>query len=1819
MREARAVEWSNPARVRFAWVSDLLLILILLAGLYLRATGLNWDQNQHLHPDERFLTMVTSSITLPGKDQAAFGPLPTVQTQPWRAAYQPDLPDCTQWGGYFDTACSPLNPHNRGYTFYVYGDLPVFITRFVGELAGKAGYDEIYMVGRQLSVLADLGTVLVVYLIAARLFRRRGLALLAAAFASFSVLPIQLAHYYTVETFTNFFGFLAFYFAARLIPRHGEDGDTFSTSPVEAEEAAHAPASVYAESLKHWRTVIPYVLFGIALGMAVASKVNAAVLAGLLPAAVLIRWLALPKSERERWAVVYLRNLAIAAVVSLVIFRICQPYAFVGPGFFGFKPNPAWISNIREQRLQAAGDVDFPPALQWARRPHTFGFENLTVWGLGLPLGILAWAGFLWMGWRLVRGFIRSLHNPQNEWGAFVLPWAWTGLYFAWQSLSWNPTMRYFVLIYPSLAIIAAWAVYAVWDKGQNLRSGGQMRINVLRATAVFTGIAVLGLTAAWAFAFSRIYTRPVTRVAASSWIYQNVPGPVNLEIKNASGTINQPLALSNSFTLRSGDPPLVMAFRPRASGELLQLSFAHLGMQGTDDTLKRVEFALSDNPDGNNPLGTADLVDSFQPGGDDPRGRSYLVTISPPVSLEAQKAYYLSISLPGAQQSLSLASTIQATIIRNDGTTNQVLPEPVGALRSGEIKQVSFIPVQGGQVREIRLDHVVDWEARPEIKTLQLSLVDLENNAVLGTADVQSAFAPGTDIRGDSAVFSFAQPVELRAQHTYQLVVEHVDGPGALAIYGSRQAIESSWDDALPLSLDGYNPYDYNQGIYRSDLNFEMYWDDNTEKLDRFQSILDQADYIFISSNRQWGTTVRVPERYPLTTEYYRRLIGCPPEKEITWCYSVAEPGMFHGDLGFELAEVVQSDPNLGSLKFNDQFAEEAFTVYDHPKVLIFRKTAAYNPDNVQAILGVVDLTKVIHLTPRKASEYAGNLLLPLGRWIQDQASGTWSQLFNTDALQNRYPGLGAVLWYLVIALLGWVCYPFTRLALRGLPDRGYPLARLVGLLLLAYGVWLPSSFGVAFTRLEITAVFAGLLLVNLVIAFFTRDELREDLRERWRYLLVVEGVFLAFFLLFLFVRLGNPDLWHPWKGGEKPMDFSYFNAVLKSTTFPPYDPWFAGGYINYYYYGFVIVGVPVKWLGIVPAIAYNLILPTLFAMLAAGGFSLGWNLLSATRKREDGPMFGEPSLPGGPLFAGIASALGIAVLGNWGTVRMVWQGLQRLADMQVAFDQADIFTRIAWTFQGLGRFIQGTPLPYAPSDWYWIPSRVSPGEPITEFPAFTFLYADMHAHMIALPITVLVLAWGLSMLLGRGNGRKWGGLLAAFFLGGLATGALRATNTWDWPTYLALAVVAVIYAGLRYGEYSLLGIPAIRDARVRRGLAAVLGAGLLVALSVALYQPFAAWYGSAYNNIDPWKGPHSPFWSYMTHWGVFLFMIVSWMAWETIDWMATTPLSALNRLRPYRSLIMGALAALVVAVGGLLFLKVGIAWLVLPVAAWAGVLLLRPGMADAKRAVLFMTGTGLVLTLFVELFVLRGDLGRMNTVFKFYLQAWTLLSLSAGASVAWLLPLVENAWRPGWRNGWEITAAVLVAGALLFPFMAGIDKINDRMSSTAPHTLDGMKYMETSQQVENGVTLDLSEDYNAIRWMQANVQGSPVIVEAKQGEYHWGTRFTIYTGLPGVVGWNWHQRQQRAVTPPEWVTDRIDEINAFYSSSDRAYVRDFLARYGVKYIIVGQLEEALYPPGALLKFTDWEGDLWHAVYKQGRTTIYEVNDLNPAGVSQK
>ncbi|MFO8035796.1 MAG: DUF2298 domain-containing protein [Anaerolineales bacterium] len=1585
------------------------LLLILGGAGYFRFVGIDWDLDQHLHPDERFLTMVESSIS-----------------------------PVSNLSAYFNTAESSLNPNNRGHGFYVYGTLPLFMVRYAAELVGKTGYGGVHLVGRALSATVDLLTVFLVFMIGSQLFDRR-VGLLGAAFSAFAVLQIQHAHFFTVDTFATFFTVLSFYFAAEV---------------VKAEQGQVKVSS--------------FLLFGLALGMASASKISAVPVAVTLPAAAWLYWRKTPSEEEEGQRLKLAVYVLLAAIVSLLTFRVFQPYAFSGPGFLGLKPNPQWVSNLKTLRAQTGGDVDFPPALQWARRPLWFALKNMVLWGLGLPLGLLAWTGFGVMGWRMFKN---------KSWSPHLVLWGWTGLYFVWQSLQWNSMMRYQLPIYPLLAVIAGWLVVTLWDsarEGWRLPSLSiHMKKKVARALVFAMAGLVLLSSLGWAFAFTRIYTRPHTRIEATRWIFQNIPGAVTFTIHTEEGTEKQLQYVPYDRVIQASDPWQV-SFEPRFDGELTEILLPHV-------------------------------------------------------------------------------------LLENEDPENHLLALELAASQNGEHRSFKQdLEYQEGEAR---------------------------------------------------VTFQLQEPLALEMGKTYQLTISAGTPQSAFSLEGSRIANESSWDDGLPLRMEGYDPFG---GIYPGGLNFEMYWDDNREKLERFLSTLDAAEYLIISSSRQWASIPRLPERYPLSTKYYRELLGCPPEMSLEGCYNTAKPGQYEGNLGFELVKVFQSNPRLGPITINDQPAEEAFTVYDHPKVFVFRKTGAYDPSHVEQVLGSVDLSKVVHLTPKEADDSPGNLMLPPGRLEEQRQGGTWDRLFDVDALVNRSQVVGLLVWYLSVSFLGLITYPILRVVFSGLSDRGYPFARTAGMLLLSYGAWLAGSFRVPFSRLTIGVVLLILALAGGLFARSQWEDLKEEWRKRKKYFLIVEGIALAVFLLGILVRYGNPDLWHPWKGGEKPMDFSYFNAVLKSTSFPPYDPWFAGGYINYYYYGFVFVGVLVKLLGIVPSFAYNLILPTLLAMLALGGFSLSWNLFKKTKNELEGD-------EKGAYRTGVAGLLGVVILGNLGTMRMMYRGFQHLAAGGVDLKTAAWFTKLKWAALGLVQFLKTASFPFRLDEWYWNPSRVIAGEhggPITEFPSFTFIYGDLHAHFIALPLTLLALAWAISTVFnryGKDNKRApWGKIVFTAVFGGLAVGVLKPTNTWDFYPYLALGVVAIITSWWRDSS---------EDFPKRLGI--TLGhIALYAGFALLLFQPYARWYGQGYTSIRPYVGSKTPLSDYLTHWGLFLFLILSWMIYESVHWMAITPVSALRKLEKWRDLILAFALFIVVimvsfgvpleegiSIGEFKILGTGvhIIWFVLPLMVWALVLLFNPHFSMAKRMVTFLIGTALALTLMVEVVNLEGDIGRMNTVFKFYLQAWVLMAVSAAACLGWIWRQRQR-WSDLVRNLWHVGFAVLVIAAAFYPILGGLAKIKDRMTAQAPHTLDGMTFMAYAEYYDVGVRMDLSQDYRAIRWMQENIQGSPVIVEANQVEYHWGTRYTIYTGLPGVVGWSWHQRQQRNITPHEWVWERVNVVNGFYETTDLGEARDFLQTYDVSYIVLGQLERAKYAPSGLEKFPAAEGVLWQPVFETEETIIYEV-----------
>ena len=1591
--QSTTVAKSLQVMVRRFWIPAA-LILILAIGAYFRFTGINWDQDQHQHPDERFMTMVAEQIRPVGN-----------------------------LAEYLDAERSSLNP--LGYGFYTYGMWPLFLTRYIAEWANRTGYNEIVLVGRVLSGLFDLASVLLLYLLGARLYGRR-VGLLAAALYAAAVLPIQLSHFFAVDSFTTLFTIAAIYAAVLVM-----------------------------EQARWWA----FALFGVSTGLALAAKVSIAPLAGLVVVAGLAYLLPAwsePEARKSRLQEV-LGGWVIAALCTVWFFRVFQPYAFLGPGLFGIRLNPRWLEIIRGVSDQVAGRSDFPPNHHWAGRPFSYGWTNMVQWGMGLPLGLAATAAWGWAVWRSWKG----------EWRRHLLLVLWVGGFTLWQSTNFWRYTRYFLPIYPFAILLTAWALVELVRRART----GRVKTRRATAAAILAAVLLAGVVAstyAYAYAFTRIYTRPHTRVAASRWIYQNLPGPINVLVETPEGTRQIPLSMPDDLVLRAGEP-WSASFTPGVSGTVTGLTVPHIGPAEPGGSTASLDFKLREGGVDGQPLAVASMA------------------------------------------------------------------------------------------------------------------VDLESSV---------------------GMHSFAlAPTAVDAGQEYSLALDLRDG-SPLAFRGAAIAVETGWDDALPLAVDGYNPY---AGIYQP-LDLELQEAETESKRERMAEILDQAEYVVIASNRTYDAMPRLPQRFPLTVAFYQALFGCESEQISDCAYPAVAPQ--EGALGFDLVATFESYPTLGPFSFPDQTAQESFTVYDHPKVLVFAKAPDYSPAQVRDVLGAVDLDQVVEQTAVQVSQMPTGLRLSAARLAVQEAAGTWSALFSGSSVLNQSQFLAVVAWLLLLLLAGWIAFPLSFAAFAGLSDRGYALARLVGLLVVGWLAWFAASYQVlAFTGATLWLCLGLMGLPAAIVAWLSRASLIEFLRARWRHILFVEGLFLALFLFGLLLRWYNPDLWHPFRGGEKPGDLALFNAVLKSVAFPPYDPWLAGHHVNYYYYGYVLAAIPTKLLGIAPAVAYNLLLPTWYALTGLGAFTVAFNLVARQPSSATGAQTNARGSKA-PYVAGMATLVLMVLLGNLFEIQLLWERVVVGGAEMLGGDK------------GL---------------WYFDASRailnVQQSAPITEFPFFTFLYADLHPHLLDMPIVLGALAWMLSFLYApvlvsraASLGKSFS-IGATWLLGGLLFGATYPTNTWDFPVIVGLGLFVVGYAVWGASE-------APTRVRIER---LVLHVGLLLVLAIGLYLPFRQSFGTGARTVELWTGPRTPLADYLTVHGLFLFVVVTFLVVETARWLRPSVRRFIHT--PLGELVPAIKRGSILLLGGLTIGLAGLAWswvndyqavaLALPLAVWAGLLLLRPGQTRNRRFVLLLILAGIGLTVVAELVTLQGDVGRMNVVFKSYLLVWMFLSIAAGAALVWLRPHFGSGER---RWLWWGMLGFLVFAASTYPAVGILAKVQDRWPDIAnpPKTLDGMAFMlgdatgakegkTTVMYRENDVPLHLAEDHAALRWLQENIAGTPTIVEGHTSEYRWGSRFANYTGLPTIVGWNWHLRQHNAVLPASVVEKRIEALNSFYNTTDDDEARRFLDRYQADYVIVGDLERARYSAEGLEKFERLATDGTLAiVYPEndvsGEVTIYAVQRGAPA-----
>ena len=739
----------------------------------------------------------------------------------------------------------------------------------------------------------------------------------------------------------------------------------------------------------------------------------------------------------------------------------------------------------------------------------------------------------------------------------------------------------------------------------------------------------------------------------------------------------------------------------------------------------------------------------------------------------------------------------------------------------------------------------------------------------------------------------------------------------------------------------------------------------------------------------------------------------------------------------------------------------------------------------------------------------------------------------------------------------MGLVALPLAYGLFKRLPDRGATMSKVLGVLLISYALWLVGLVGLApQSPYTVWGLVLILALASGCLAWRRRTALFEFLRrERW-HLLTAEAVFLLVLIGWSLIAAQVPAINHT----EKPMDFGFLNALIGASNYPPEDFWLAGHPVNYYHFGHLAISGLTKLAGLPSNVSYNLAMALIPALVSTAVYGLLYNLIrlaGASRIKSALFSLAAPLLVG--MVSNLVGILHLAQTRGWGGPDFWnWVGIKDLR-----------------AIGGGGGFFPEQ------FNWWWRDTRVidtvvngrSLDYTITEFPFFSFLLGDLHAHVMALPFLALALGLLLNLLLtkappGLGWLRRnpWESAALA-----LSLGALGFINTWDVPTFSVVFLAVLLLVGLRR-----------KDAGLDSALIGVAVVGLpVLAASAILFLPFYLNLESQAAGIMPLREVSTRPLHFLLIWSLFLAVTASVLARQLWSLPAVG-----RRTDGFLSLTVAitALPFLIwaVVVLPLEFFDDGLVSSVtlvgsrlaklLPLMAIVG-LAIYSALARSRGGstplvfCLALTALGFYLLMGTELFYVEDFFPlRMNTVFKLYYQAWLLLAVASAFGVYYWFsrPLPKI---PALRLGdyaWVVLVSALVLCSLYYPVGAALDRVK---SSSDPATLDGLAFIQNSA----------PDEYEAILQLRDHASRA-VLVEVVGSSYSEFGRVSSSTGFPSILNWPGHEAQWRGSHLP--LAGREEDVAAIYQSNDPSEVAILLDKYDVRYVYLGARERAKYGP---------------------------------------
>ena len=685
---------------------------------------------------------------------------------------------------------------------------------------------------------------------------------------------------------------------------------------------------------------------------------------------------------------------------------------------------------------------------------------------------------------------------------------------------------------------------------------------------------------------------------------------------------------------------------------------------------------------------------------------------------------------------------------------------------------------------------------------------------------------------------------------------------------------------------------------------------------------------------------------------------------------------------------------------------------------------------------------------------------------------------------------------WYLLALVLGAAAMPLTGRLFRRFQDRGWMFSKVTAIAVSGFLTWfLVAVKIIKFTTM--TCIVVTLVCAAASLILYCREQKAGFECIPFAHLDLVyaeELLFFAAFLLWTYFAGFHPAAY----GTEKFMDYGFMEAMMRSKTLPATDLWYSQGKINYYYGGQYFAVFLTKLSGAKVELTYNLMRTFVAGLAFAMPFSLVHQMvtdrLGKTRSRWKKTL---------PSVTGILAGISVSIAGNMHYVvyGQIIPFIQKLKGEEVS----------SYWFPDATRYIGFNP--------------DVEDKTIHEFPCYSFVLGDLHAHVVDIMFVLLLLgllyAWMKKVrtteLSGESMSRRkfWKKQLLMPQL--LATGALLGmfhwTNYWDFVIYFVVTCGAALFMNI-IGQKGKI--------RWALGVTAAQAAEILI-LATVIIMPFT-------------------------------------LQFDTSNMVQGIALAQHHSL-PHQLLVLWGLPGIltILFVVSLLIEK-------LRGAEQKSLyhLLTSIRLPDLFAVLMGLCAIGLVLIpelVYVRDIYENGN-ARANTMFKLTYQAYIMFGMTMIYAIFRLLVIGKN----------KILKVLAFIGLFFFVWICGY-------FGNSVHSWFGEVWKPSQYKGLNATAFletDFPEDVNGIRWLKENISDAPVVLEANGDSYSEYERVSAMTGLPTIMGWYVHEGLWRGNLSD--LNAKIEEIQEIYTSTDEARVKELLEEYNVSYIFVGSCERNKY-----------------------------------------